>query len=46
MERDPRSLLWDARESADAILRFIADKSEDDYLTDELPRAAVERQQA
>jgi len=51
MERDPRCLLWDVREGADAILRFIAGKSADDYLVDEmLPylahemlRAAVER---
>jgi uncharacterized protein with HEPN domain len=43
MERDPRSYLWDARESADAILRFIAGRSADDYLADAMLRAAVER---
>jgi uncharacterized protein with HEPN domain len=43
MERDPRSFLWDARQSADAILRFTAGASEDRYLADEMLRAAVER---
>jgi uncharacterized protein with HEPN domain len=43
MERDPRCLLWDVREGADAVLRFIAGKSADDYLADEMLRAAVER---
>jgi uncharacterized protein with HEPN domain len=43
MERDPRCLLWDVREGADAILRFTAGKSADDYLADEMLRAAVER---
>ncbi|MDE8347644.1 MAG: DUF86 domain-containing protein [Acidocella sp.] len=43
MERDPRSFLWDARESADAILRFTANKSEEAYLADDMLRAAVER---
>jgi len=43
MERDPRSFLWDVRQSADAILRFIAGRSLDDYLTDDMLSAAVER---
>ena len=43
MERDPRSFLWDARQSADAILRFTAGVSEDQYLANEMLRAAVER---
>ena len=43
MGRDPRSLLWDARLSADAILRFTAEKSLDEYLSDDMRRAAVER---
>ena len=43
MERDARGFLWDVRESADAILRFIAGRSSDDYLGDEMLRAAVER---
>lgn len=43
MRRDPRSSLWDARESADLILRFTAGLSEADYLRNEMLRAAVER---
>ncbi|MEA3277919.1 MAG: HepT-like ribonuclease domain-containing protein [Pseudomonadota bacterium] len=44
MTRDPRALLWDARASADAIVRFLSGKSFDDYLADEILRSAVERQ--
>lgn len=43
MERDPRSFLWDVRESADAILRFTEGRSLDDYLADDMLSAAVER---
>jgi uncharacterized protein with HEPN domain len=43
MERDARSYLWDARESADTILRFVAGVSLDQYLGNEMLRAAVER---
>lgn len=43
MERDPRGFLWDVRESADAIQRFIAGRSLDDYLEDDMLTAAVER---
>ena len=43
MERDARSFLWDARESADAIARFIAGRTVDQYVADEMLRAAVER---
>ena len=43
MERDPSSFLWDARESADTILLFVAGISEEQYLTNEMLRAAVER---
>jgi len=43
MERDPRSFLWDARESADSILRFSAGRTADDYLSGAMLRAAVER---
>jgi uncharacterized protein with HEPN domain len=43
MERDPRSFLWDARDSADTILRFVAGVSEEQYLADDMLRAAVER---
>src|SRR3712207_3525156 len=43
MERDPRSFLWDARESADAILRFVSGFSEEQFLANEMLQAAVER---
>jgi uncharacterized protein with HEPN domain len=43
MEHDPRCLLWDVREGADAILRFTASKSVEDYFADDMLRAAVER---
>jgi uncharacterized protein with HEPN domain len=43
LQRDPRSFLWDARESADNILRFIHGRNETDYLADAMLRAAVER---
>jgi len=36
MERDPRSFLWDARESADAIFRFIDGRTEQDYFANEM----------
>lgn len=44
MERDPRKYLWDAREAADAILRFTRGKTLDDYRSDALLSSAVERQ--
>jgi uncharacterized protein with HEPN domain len=37
-------LLWDAREAAERIVRFTAGRSFDDYLADDMLRAAVERQ--
>src|SRR5688500_11576 len=40
---DPRTYLWDARQSVDAIARFTAGLSVDDYLANEMLRAAVER---
>lgn len=43
MERDPSLLLWDAAQSAEAILRFTAGLSFDDYAADEMVRSAVER---
>ena len=43
MEHDPRAFLWDARESADAITGFIADRTMRQYLDDPMLRAAVER---
>lgn len=36
--------LWDAREAADRIARFTAGKNFQDYLAEEILRAAVERQ--
>ena len=43
MVRDPNGFLWDARESADTILRFVAGISEEQYLENEMLQAAVER---
>jgi uncharacterized protein with HEPN domain len=37
-------LLWDAQEAAGRIARFTAGRSFDDYLADDMLRAAVERQ--
>ena len=36
--------LWDARHAAQRIARFAAGRNYDDYLADEMLRAAVERQ--
>jgi uncharacterized protein with HEPN domain len=44
MDRDPRAYVWDARESADAIARFVGGRTLDDYLADPMLRSAVERQ--
>jgi len=44
MERDPRAYLWDAREAAEAILEFTADKTYEDYRSERMLRSAVERQ--
>jgi uncharacterized protein with HEPN domain len=44
MEADAGALLWDAREAAGRAVRFTQGKSFEDYLADELLRAAVERQ--
>ena len=38
------ALLWDARRAAERITRFTAGKTYDDYLGDDMFRAAVERQ--
>lgn len=43
MRRDPRTLLWDVREAADAIAAFTAGMDVDAYVGDALVRAAVER---
>ena len=39
-----RKYIWDAKEAAARALRFTRGKTLDDYLSDELLRAAVERQ--
>jgi uncharacterized protein with HEPN domain len=44
MEREPRAFLWDARNSADAIARFLSGNTFDAYLGDEMLCFAVERQ--
>lgn len=44
MERDPELLLWDAKRSAEAILRFTAGLSFEDHEAGEMTRSAVERQ--
>ena len=43
MERDPRSFLWDARESGNTILEFVSGFSEEQYLADRMVQAAAER---
>lgn len=43
MRRDPRAFLWDVLEGADAILEFIRGREQNDYLSDAMLRAAVER---
>ncbi len=44
MRRDPKSLLWDAREAAEAIASMTAGKSFVDFDSDIVLRSAVERQ--
>ena len=44
MQRDPALLLWNAAQSAEAILRFTNGLSFDDHAATELVRSAVERQ--
>jgi uncharacterized protein with HEPN domain len=44
MKREPRSFVWDARESADTIFRFVQGKTETDYSADRMLSSAVERQ--
>lgn len=44
MAPELRKYLWDAKEAAARALRFTAGKTLEDYLGDELLRAAVERQ--
>ena len=44
MKRDPKSLLWDAREAADAIGAMTAGKTFAEFDRDIILRSAVERQ--
>lgn len=44
MKRDPKSLLWDAREAADPIAGITAGKAFADFDQDIVLRSAVERQ--
>ena len=44
MRRDPKSLLWDARSAADAIVAMIAGRDFAEFDTDIMLRSAVERQ--
>lgn len=43
MQRDPRAFLWDVREAADAITKFIGDTDFDGYITNRMLHSAVER---
>jgi len=44
MSADAKKYLWDVREAAGRISRFTYGRTFDDYLNDEMLRAAVERQ--
>lgn len=44
MKRDPKSLLWDARDAADAIATMTAGKTFADFDREIVLRSAVERQ--
>jgi len=41
---DPKKYIWDALQAAERVSRFTKARSFDDYLADEMLRAAVERQ--
>jgi uncharacterized protein with HEPN domain len=43
-ERSVAKYLWDARRAAERAARFTADRSFDDYLADDMLRAAAEQQ--
>ncbi len=43
MDSDPRSLLWDIQDAADAIARFTSSLDSSGYAENEIVRAAVER---
>ena len=44
VERSAAKYLWDAQRAAERIARFTAGRGFDDYLADDMLRAAVERQ--
>jgi uncharacterized protein with HEPN domain len=44
ISNEAAAVLWDARRAAERIVRFTAGRSYDDYLGDDMLRAAVERQ--
>lgn len=44
MSAEAKKYLWDVREATGRISRFIDGRTFDDYLNDEMLRAAVERQ--
>ena len=44
MKREPKTLLWDAREAADAIVAMTTGKTFGDFDRDIVLRSAVERQ--
>ena len=43
-ERSAAKYLWDAQHAAERVARFTAERSFEDYLADDMLRAAVERQ--
>jgi uncharacterized protein with HEPN domain len=43
MQRDPKAYLWDIANAAESIRVFTAGNNLDEYLRDEMLRAAVER---
>jgi hypothetical protein len=43
-QADPRKYVWDALQAAERASRFTKGRSFDDYLADDMLRAAVERQ--
>lgn len=46
MHADAAKLLWDAKTALERVARFVAGRSFEEYLLDELLRSAVERQLA
>ena len=43
MRRDARCYLWDALKAAEAVQRFLHDKTYEAFVEDDLLRSAVER---